>query len=82
MDTKLTLKLDKSHIEKAKKYAMKQRTSLSSLVEKFFAFLTDMDTSKDTEISPTVKRLSGILKLESDFDLKCDKTERLSEKYK
>jgi hypothetical protein len=82
MDTKLTLKLDKTHIEKAKKYARKRQTSLSSLVEKYFAFLTDMDTSDDSKISPTVKKLTGVIKFESDFDIKHEKTERLLEKYK
>jgi hypothetical protein len=81
MDTKLTLKLDKAHIDTAKRYATKQRTSLSSLVEKYFSFLADMDMSNDTEISPTVKKLSGILKLESDFELRNEKSDRLLEKY-
>ena len=82
MDTKLTLKLDKSHIEHAKKYAAKQKTSLSSLVEKYFAFLSDIDSETGIEITPTVKKLSGVLELESDFDLKNEKGKRLLEKYK
>ncbi len=82
MDTKLTLKLDKAHIERAKKYAAKRKTSLSSLVEKYFAFLADSDSAMDIEITPTVKKLSGILELESDFNLKDEKRNRLIEKYK
>jgi hypothetical protein len=82
MDTKLTLKLDKTHIERAKEYAAKHKTSLSSLVEKYFAFLAESDSGSDIEITPTVKRLSGVLKLESDFDLKDEKRNRLLEKYK
>jgi len=82
MDTKLTLKLDKAHIEKAKRYAIKQKTSLSSLVEKYFAFLADLDSEDDMELSPTVKKLSGVLRLEPDFDIKQEKEKRLLEKYK
>jgi hypothetical protein len=70
MDTKLTLKLDKAHIERAKKYAAKRKTSLSSLVEKYFCFLADSDSGPDIEITPIVKKLSGVLELESDFNLK------------
>lgn len=81
MDTKLTLKLDKTHIERAKKYAAKRKTSLSSLVEKYFAFLAESDSRTDIEITPTVRKLSGVLKLESDFDFKDEKRIRLLEKY-
>jgi len=82
MDTKLTLKLDKAHIERAKKYAAKKKTSLSSLVEKYFAFLADVDSGTGLEITPTVRKLSGVLNLESDFDIKEEKRQRLLEKYK
>ena len=82
MDIKLTLKMDKDHIEQAKKYAAKRKTSLSSLVEKYFAFLTDIDSGLDEEITPTVRKLSGVLDLESDFDLKEEKRQRLLEKYR
>jgi len=82
MDTKLTLKLDKAHIERAKKYAAKKKTSLSSLVEKYFAFLADVDSGAGLEITPTVRKLSGVLNLESDFDIKEEKRQRLLEKYK
>lgn len=82
MDTKLTLKLDKTHIEKAKRYANKRKTSLSFLVEKYFAFLTDIDNENEIEITPTVKKISGVLTLESNFDIKKEKQIRLAEKYK
>jgi hypothetical protein len=82
MDTKLTLKLDKTHIEKAKRYAVKRKTSLSSLVEKYFAFLADIEAENTVEHTPIVKKLSGVLRLESDFDIKAEKQNRLLEKYK
>lgn len=60
MDTKLTLKLDKAIIERAKEYARKKNTSLSYLIETYLDFLT---TSKveEQEITPLVKSLSGIV---------------------
>ncbi len=82
MDTKLTLKLDKEHINKAKEYAAKQKTSLSALVEKYFAFLSDTEADKKSELTPVVKKLSGVIKLDPDFDLKREKAARLLEKYK
>jgi hypothetical protein len=82
MDAKITLKLDNAHIEKAKMYAAKRRTSLSSLVEKYFAFLTDIEPVDEMEISPTVKKLSGVLTLDAGFDLKDEKEKRLTEKYR
>ena len=40
METKLTLSLDKTVIEKAKKYAKSKQTSLSQIVENYFYYLT------------------------------------------
>ncbi len=37
MDTKLTLKLDQEVIEKAKRFAQGQQTSLSQLIENYYA---------------------------------------------
>ncbi len=81
MDTKLTLKLNTTHLEKAKAYASKRSISLSSLVDRYFAFLADLEAAPEVEISPIVQKLSGVLKLEADFDLKAEKAERLLEKY-
>lgn len=67
MDTKLALKLDKAQIEKAKGYASKRKTSFSSLVEKYFAFLADIDFDNTIELTPTFKKLSGVLRLDADF---------------
>ena len=41
MDTKLTLKLEQSVIEKAKDYAKRQKTSLSRLIENYLLDITD-----------------------------------------
>jgi hypothetical protein len=43
MEVKLTLKLNKSVIEKAKQYAKKRKRSLSKLVEDYFINLSSKD---------------------------------------
>ncbi|WP_339881583.1 DUF6364 family protein [Polaribacter vadi] len=84
MDSKLTLKLDKSVIEQAKKYAKEQQISLSRLIENYLASLTQKDKSnkKEIEITTLVKSLSGSIKVPDDFDYDKAKYDYLMEKYK
>ncbi len=81
MDTKLTLNLDKSVIERAKIYAKSHKISLSRLIE---SYLTSLTTKRSTkiEITPLVESLSGVIKLDQDFDYKENYTDYLIEKYK
>ena len=82
MDSKLTLKLDKDVIEKAKIYAEKNNMSLSKMVEKYFiAFIND---EKSDSFKPTslVNELSGIITLEDDYNHKDDYAKFISNKYK
>jgi hypothetical protein len=60
METKLTLKLDKSVIESAKKYAENNKRSLSKLVENYFRNLT-IKNKPAQKHSPLVESLSGII---------------------
>jgi hypothetical protein len=60
METKLTLKLDKTVIETAKQYAEKNNRSLSRLVETFFRNLTSSDISRKKH-SPLVESLTGMI---------------------
>jgi hypothetical protein len=62
MDSKLTLKLDASVIERAKLYAKEQNTSLSKLIENYLSALTSKPDKK-TEISPLVESLAGVVDL-------------------
>jgi len=78
MDTKLTLKLDSSIIERAKRHAKDKNISLSKMIENYLQALTRKDDTA-FEISPLVKSLSGVLKNDSDSQ---DYTDFLSEKYK
>ncbi|MBV7440719.1 hypothetical protein KRX57_04740 [Weeksellaceae bacterium TAE3-ERU29] len=82
MDTKLTLKLDKSIIEKAKKYASEKEISLSKMVENYFQSLTNEQVNNDLEISPFIKSISSGKKLPLDLDYKKEYSNYLTEKYK
>lgn len=80
MNTKLTLQLNKEVIEQAKEYAQAQNTSLSKLVETILSKLVSDD--QQPELSPLVKSLSGVIELESGYNLQEDYADYLSEKYK
>ncbi|MBN2803019.1 MAG: hypothetical protein JXR91_07990, partial [Deltaproteobacteria bacterium] len=60
METKLTLKLDQSIINSAKKYAKKNNRSLSWIVESYFRTLVADNESK-ISFSPLVKELSAVI---------------------
>lgn len=81
MDTKLTLKLEQSIIEKAKDYAKSNRTSLSKLIENYLLNITN-DKGKEDKITPLVKSLSGIIDIPKDFDHKKGYSDFLINKYK
>lgn len=73
MDTKLTLKLDQEIIERAKKYAADQKTSLSRIIENYLNSLTSNEPAKnEIEISDFVKSLSTDLNIPENFDYKKD----------
>ena len=60
METKLTLKLDKSIIQSAKTYAINNDKSLSKLVEDYFRNLV-MEDEPTKKYSPLVEELSGVI---------------------
>jgi hypothetical protein len=61
MDTKLTLKLDKGVIERAKLYARHRGVSLSRVVETYFLGLTRGEEPRAPELTGTVSELAGLL---------------------
>ena len=81
MDTKLTLKLDKEIINRAKLYAESKKISLSKLIESYLQVLTKESSSKET-ITPLVESLSGVIELPKKYDDKVDYTDYLTKKYK
>jgi hypothetical protein len=78
MDSKLTLKLEKEVIEKAKFYAKSQHTSLSRLIENYLMTITSEEDQES--ITPLVKSLSGIIDLPEDE--KDDYSDYLTKKYR
>jgi hypothetical protein len=61
MDSKLTLKLDKEVIEKAKHYAEQRGVSLSRVVEGYFLGLTRGEATPARELTGIVAELAGLL---------------------
>ena len=80
METKLTIRLKKKVIDRAKKYANDHETSLSKLIENYLSAIT-MEAETMTEISPLVQSLSGVIHLSKDEDTKVRYHEHLNEKY-
>jgi hypothetical protein len=86
MDTKLTLKLDKAVIERAKEYALSNNRSLSRIIESYLQSLTikgdSINNKTDIEISPFVRSMSSGIQIPADLDYKNDYSNYLTEKYK
>ncbi len=82
MDTKLTLKLNREIIERAKKYASDNEMSLSRIVEAYLQSLTTDKKSSDFEISPFIKSLATGTKMPADIEDKKEYLDVLLEKYK
>jgi len=79
MDSKLTLKLNKNVIERAKLYAKENNISLSKMIESYLRAVT-IKKKNNIEISPLVESLTGVIKLEK-MDNREDYTDFLSKKY-
>jgi len=81
MNTKLTLTIDDSIIERAKAYAKDKGRSLSDLIENYLNAVTREQQKSDIEITPIVKSLKGSFKAPDGFDYKKELVKGLSEKY-
>ncbi len=81
MNTKLTLTIEQSVIEKAKKYAKEKERSLSDLIENYLKALTKDNVQNDIELTPIVKSLKGSFNAPKNNDYKKHLANRLSEKY-
>jgi hypothetical protein len=80
MTTKLTLTMDNTVIEVAKKYAKNKGKSLSSIIENYLMTLTATESKEET-ISPEILKLMGVIELPEDFDYKKALATELSKKY-
>jgi len=82
MNTKLTLTIEKEVIETAKEYAKEKGQSLSEMVENYFKLITvSRREIKEKQLSPKVRKLRGIIKIDENIDYKETLTEELSKKY-
>lgn len=79
MNSKLTLTVEKTIIEKAKLYAKKTGGSLSELIENYLENITQ-DYS-DEEISPKLRKLIGSVQLPQDFDEEKELRSALEQKH-
>ncbi len=81
MNTKLTLTIEQSLIEKAKRYAKGKGRSLSDIVENYLKVMIKEDNTKVIDPTPIASSLRGSFKAPKDFDYKKELSERLSKKY-
>lgn len=81
MNTKLTLTIEQSVIDKAKRYAKRKGHSLSNIIENYLKVITKDGAKSEIEITPIVKSLQGSFKAPLDFDYKKELTKSLSKKY-
>ena len=69
MTSKLTLTVEKSVIERAKRYAAQSGRRLSQIIEGYLAKITN-EKDNNEDISPKLKKIVGAVKLPKDFDEK------------
>ncbi len=81
MNVKLTLTIERSIIERAKKYARKKERSLSDLIEHYLKALTSDSPEDEDELASKVSSLKGAFKLPKGFDYKKEMRQLLSEKH-
>jgi hypothetical protein len=79
MQTKLTLRLDEALVRRAKIYAKRVGKPVSQLVAEYFAVLGTPIEDADAKLTPTVRRLKGVLR-SADVDVR-DYRRYIEEKY-
>ena len=81
MNTKLTLTIEQSLIEKAKQYAKGKGRSLSDIVENYLKVIIKEESTKVIDSTPVASSLRGSFKAPKGFDYKEELSKRLSKKY-
>lgn len=81
MNTKLTLTIEQSLIEKAKRYAKSEGRSLSDIVENYLKVIIQDENTKVIDSTPISSSLRGSFKAPIDFDYKKELSKGLSKKY-
>lgn len=80
MNTKLTLTIEQTVIEKAKTYAKDKGRSLSDIIENYLKTITK-EQKIEEELSPLITSMRGSFKSAEPFDYKKELSKGLSEKY-
>ena len=80
MNTKLTLRLDEDVIVRIKNYANKEQQSISRITENLFRQVLESSESNVENLSPIVKKYSGIISDNSKEDVEVI-TEYLTNKH-
>ena len=79
MSSKLTLYIDDDLIEYVKSYAKKNKSSVSKVVNNYFALLKSKEPTEETAQAPWTKSLRGVLR---DHDVSVENyREHLEKKY-
>ncbi len=81
MNTKLTLTIEQTVVERAKKYAKDKGNSVSAIIENYLKVITSDKKIPEVELSPIVKSLKGSFTIPDDFDYKKELEKSLTEKY-
>ena len=83
MTTTLNLPIEKGIAERIKKYAANRKVSISSMVERYFTFVTAMPLeNNEQEISPLIKSFSiDNVNIPADFDYKKELANARNDKY-
>jgi hypothetical protein len=81
MNTKLTLTIEHTLIDKAKKYAKDRGRSLSDIIENYLKVMIKDENTKVIDSTPIASSLRGAFKAPKNFDYKKELSKGLSEKY-
>lgn len=78
---KLTLTIEQTIIEKAKKYANNKGRSLSNIIENYLKAITRDENVETIELTPNVKSLKGSFKAPQNFNYKKELSKKQTQKY-
>jgi hypothetical protein len=82
MKSKLTISIDKTVLDKAKRYALEQNLDLTQKIENFLKSLPHQDPEINFEISPFVRSISTGNTIPNDYDYKKDYRDYLEKKHR
>ncbi len=81
MNTKLTLTIEQSLIDKAKKYAKTQGRSLSAIIENYLKAVVNEENTKTIGATPVTSSLRGSFKAPENLEYDKALAKGLAEKY-